>query len=118
MTLYRAATVLLILGLFTVGSIPTAGQAFPGTMHWVAHVSTYALIAFVWGIGWRGMQAISIAAIVTAIGVCHELTEIITHNHDFEYMDAVVNGLGALAGVAILTGLRKFLQKKKAQDNL
>lgn len=37
--LARATAVLLTLGLFTIGSLPTAGHAFPGAMHWAAHLA-------------------------------------------------------------------------------
>jgi len=105
--LFRVTTALLILTLFTVGSLPAAGQAFPGIMHWVAHLSAFALIALSFGLGWPRMQATHIAVIVAAIGVFHELTEIITHSHAFETQDAVINSIGALIGVAILGGFRK-----------
>jgi hypothetical protein len=49
--LARAAAVLLTLGLFTIGSIPAAGLAFPGLMHWIAHLAAYALLAFAYGLG-------------------------------------------------------------------
>ncbi len=107
-TLYRATTVLLILGLFTLGSMPAAGQAFTGTMHWVAHLSTFALIAFVFGLGWQRMQEAHIAAIVASIGCIHELTEIFTHSHGLEINDVVINAIGALIGVTILSGIRKL----------
>lgn len=108
---YRAAAVLLVLGLFTVGSLPTAGQSFPGALHWVAHLVAYGLIAFAVGLGWRNLQATFIVVIVAALGVVHELTEIITHRHGFELGDAVINGFGALCGVAVLAVLRKFGMK-------
>lgn len=108
MTIFRASTVLLILILFTVGSIPAVGEAFPGIMHWVIHLATYALITFSFGIGWQNIHPIHIAAIVTTIGFIHEMTEIITHNHIFEFRDAIVNGIGALIGAAILILLQKL----------
>ena len=100
-TLARAAAVLLTLGLFTVGSIPTAGHAFPGAMHWIAHLAAYALIAFAFGLGWPKHPAALIAAFVAAIGIIHEATEIITHSHVFETEDAFVNAIGVLIGVSI-----------------
>ena len=92
---------LLTLGLFTVGSIPAVGHAFPGAMHWVVHIAAYALIAFAFGLGWPKRPAAHIAVLVAAIGIVHELTEIITHSHAFETEDVIVNVIGALIGVAI-----------------
>ena len=113
MTIFRAATVLLILCLFFLGSIPAVGKAFPGSMHLVIHLAAYALIAFSFCLGWQNMQVMHIAAIVTTIGVIHEMSEVITHSHLFEFKDAIVNGFGALIGVAISKGLQKFRQKEK-----
>jgi len=106
-TLARAAAVLLTLGLFTVGSMPTAGHAFPGAMHWAAHLTAYALIAFSFGHGWSKRPAVQIAAFVAIIGVIHEATEIITHSHVFETEDALVNAIGVLIGVAIQRAIRQ-----------
>ena len=107
--LIRAAAVLLTLGLFTLGSIPTAGHTFPGAMHWVAHLATYALIAFAFCLGWQHRLALHIAALVAVIGVIHEVTEIITHSHGFEIKDVMVNAIGALIGVAIGKKFQKLL---------
>ena len=100
-TLARAVAVLLTIGLFTIGSIPTAGHAFPGSMHWVAHLAAYAVIAFSFSLGWAERPGMYIAAFVAAIGAIHEATEIITHSHVFETNDAIVNAIGALIGIAI-----------------
>lgn len=99
--LARAAAVLLTLGLFTIGSLPSAGQAFPGAMHWAAHLAVYALIAFTFGLGWPQWPAAHVVALAAAIGIIHEITEIITHSHVFETEDVIVNAIGALIGVTI-----------------
>jgi hypothetical protein len=110
-TLARAATVLLTLGLFTVGSVPTAGHAFPGAMHWLAHLAAYALIAFAFGLGWPKRPAALILAFVAAIGAMHETTEILTHSHGFETEDAIVNVIGALIGVAIQRATQRAIAR-------
>lgn len=99
--LARAAALLLTLGLFTVGSIPAAGLAFPGILHWIAHLGAFALIAFAFGLGWPLRSAAYMIAVVTAIGAVHEITEIFTHSHNLETKDIIVNAVGALIGVAI-----------------
>jgi len=106
-TLARTAAALLTLGLFTVGSLPTTGHAFPGAMHWAAHLAAYALIAFAFGLGWPKRPVVQIAVFVAAIGIVHETTEIITHSHLFETEDALVNAVGALIGVAIQRAIRQ-----------
>lgn len=102
---------LLTLGLFTVGSMPAAGHAFPGAMHWVAHLAAYALIAFAFGLGWPKQPAVQIAALVAAIGAIHEATEIITHSHIFEIEDAIVNATGAMIGVAIQRAIQRVIAR-------
>jgi VanZ family protein len=97
----RAAATLLTLGLFTVGSLPAAGQAFPGARHWVAHLAAYALIAFAFGLGWPLRPTAHVVVLVAAIGAIHEITEILTHSHAIETADVIVNGIGVLIGVAI-----------------
>jgi uncharacterized membrane protein (DUF2068 family) len=109
--LARASAVLLTLGLFTVGSIPNAGEAFPGAMHWVTHLAAYALIAFAYGLGWPKRPMAHIAILVAAIGIVHEITEISTHNHAFETEDAMVNAVGALIGVAIQRTMQRAITR-------
>ena len=115
---YRIASLLLLLALFTVGSVPAVGQAFTGPTHWLVHLAAYALIAVTFGLGWQNVRLAFVVAIVFTIGAFHELTEIITHNHGFEFNDAVVNGLGALIGVAVVYLLRNFGQKEKPPSYL
>jgi len=109
--LARAAAVLLTLGLFTIGSIPAAGLAFPGALHWLAHLAAYALLAFAYGLGWPLRPAAHMVALVAAIGAIHEVTEIITHSHAFETADVVVNAIGALIGVAIQRAVQRAVSR-------
>ena len=104
--LFRIATVFFILFLFTVGSFPAASQVFPGTLHFVAHLFTYALIAFLLGMGWQKLQVIIVAAVVASIGCIHEVTEIITHSHGLEMRDVVINAIGAVIGSVALIAVR------------
>ena len=110
MKLFRAATVLLIFSLFTIGSMPATGLAFSGYKHWAVHFVTYALLALFFGLGWQRLKLSYIALIVAAIGFVHELSEIVTHSHALEFNDVVVNASGALTGAAILIVIRKFWQ--------
>ena len=110
MKLFRVATVLLIFSLFTIGSMPATGLAFPGYSHWAVHFSTYALLALFFGLGWQKLKPSYIALIVTAIGFVHELSEIVTHSHALEFNDVIVNASGALTTVVILIVARKFGQ--------
>ncbi len=97
----RVAAYFLTFCLFTVGSLPRIGEAFPGVLHWAAHLATYALIAFAFDLGYARQPAILIALFVAAIGAVHEAVEIRLHHHAFEYKDVMVNAVGALVGVAM-----------------
>jgi hypothetical protein len=103
----RISAILFTLTLFTVGSIPAAGLAFPGVMHYVAHTVAYALIAIAYGMGWPQRSFAQVAAFVAVIGLVHEITEIVTHHHNFETEDVMVNALAALGGVM----LQRFAQR-------
>lgn len=99
---FRVLSALLIILLFTVGNVPAAGQQFPGTAHWVAHVSAYAVIAFTFGLGWNRIPWPYVALIVGVVGFVHELTEIVFHAHPFEALDALVNFVGGAMGAGLL----------------
>ncbi len=107
----RVAAMLLTLGLFTVGSLPAAGQAFPGAGHSVAHLAAYALIAFAFGLGWPLKPTAHVVALVATIGAIHEVTEIFTHSHSVETGDIIINGIGALIGVALQRAMQRWTPK-------
>ena len=111
MNLYRTITILLIAILFTVGSFPAAGLAFPGSAHWIAHLTAYTLISLFFGLGWPDSRAVLIALMVAGIGLFHELSEIVTHSHGFETNDVFINTSGALIGILILSIIRGFRLK-------
>jgi glycopeptide antibiotics resistance protein len=61
--------------------------------------------------GLQKMPVAFTAVSVAAIGIIHEVTEIITHSHNFEFYDAVVNTLGAVIGMMILVLVRKWVRE-------
>lgn len=97
----RALAIALTVFLFVAGSIPAAGQAFPGVMHWIAHLAAYALIALAYALGWQKQPALLVAGFVAALGAIHEYSEIFTHGHALEIADILVNAIGAGLGVAL-----------------
>jgi hypothetical protein len=110
--LFRMATLLFVFCLFTIGSLPATGLAFPGKMHFVVHLSVYAMIAFSLGTGWPKLNSAVVAIIVAGIGCFHEFTEIATHHHLFEATDVIINAIGATLGVVILILLRKINRRE------
>ena len=97
----RALAIALTVFLFVAGSFPAAGQGFPGVTHWIAHLASYAVIAFAYGLGWQKQPAILVAGFVAALGAIHEYSEIVTHDHALEIADVLVNSIGAAIGVEL-----------------
>lgn len=110
--LYKSLSVLLVIFLFSAGNTPAASNLFPGIYHWLAHLTVYAFIGFTVGMGWRELAWGYIAAVVSAIGVLHEMTEIIFHGHSFEKGDALINMMGAVMGATAVIALRKITFQK------
>jgi len=79
---------------------PCGRRAFSGTMHWIAHLAAYALIAFAFSLGWPLRPAAYMVALVATIGAIHELTEIVTTATSGNRRRHRQH-LGALIGVAI-----------------
>ena len=95
---YLLCALALTVGLFLIGGRPGAGAVFKGHMHWIAHFLTYAVIAVSYAKGLPRVAVIWIACLVAGIGGLHELYEISSHSHGFEFNDFLVNSLGAFAG--------------------
>lgn len=95
------SAVILTLGLFVIGGRPEAGQVFQGIYHWLAHLGAYGLIAVAYCLALPRLAWPFIAAMVAGIGAVHEFYEITAHSHDYEYLDALVNGIGATIGALI-----------------
>jgi uncharacterized membrane protein YccC len=96
--LARILAIALTIALFVVGGRPEAGAVFSGAAHTVAHVLVYGAIAFFYARGFARWPVIAVALLVSAIGCAHEFYEISAHGHTFEFVDAGVNAVGALAG--------------------
>jgi hypothetical protein len=50
--LFRSAAIFIVFVLFIIGSVPAAGEAFPGHLHYIAHFSVYVLLTICLGLGW------------------------------------------------------------------
>jgi uncharacterized membrane protein (DUF2068 family) len=97
----RVLAYILVIILFTAGSVPAVGEAFPGNLHWIAHLCAYSLIAASIGLGWPTRSMLFVAAVAGLIGLIHEITEIATHHHMLEWPDVMINSLGGLIGVVL-----------------
>lgn len=101
------AAILMTIGLFVIGGHPQAGLIFTGNYHWLAHFLAYAAIALVYCLAMPGQTWLLPGLIVAGIGAAHEFYEITAHSHDYEYPDALVNGIGAFAGAAFGAFLKR-----------
>ena len=68
--------------------------------HYAAHFAAFATYAVVWSLGLPRVRPVVLACAVIAFGFLHEAYEIQGHSHGFELDDAIVDALGAIAGLA------------------
>ena len=69
--------------------------------HYLAHFAAFAVLAFAWRRGLRGVPAWLVLLAVVAFGFAQEAIEVAGHAHPFELADALVDAAGALVGVVI-----------------
>jgi hypothetical protein len=98
---YLSCALALTVALFLIGGQPGAGNAFEGGWHWIAHIATYAVIAASYASGFPRVPVLLIGGWVAAIGGLHEVYEIGSHGHDFEFDDFLVNAMASFGGSAL-----------------
>ncbi|HVC11109.1 MAG TPA: hypothetical protein VNE59_05705 [Burkholderiales bacterium] len=99
---FLAAGIALTLGLLWASVVPAARKVFAyGDLHYAAHFAAFAVLAFAWRRGLRGVPAWIVLLAVVAFGFGQEAIEIAGHAHPFELADALVDAAGALVGVVI-----------------
>ncbi|MES2356347.1 MAG: hypothetical protein V4568_18490 [Pseudomonadota bacterium] len=98
---YLSCALALTAALFLVGGQQWAGTVFKGQTHWIAHFVAYAFIAIMYVKGLPRATVLLIGCLVTGIGGLHEVYEITSHGHPFEFNDFLVNSLGAFTGALL-----------------
>ena len=98
---YLSCALALTVVLFFIGGQAGAGSVFEGVRHWIAHIVTYAVIAASYARGLPGVRGLLIGGLVAAMGGLHEVYEISSHGHDFEFDDFLVNSLASFGGSAL-----------------
>jgi hypothetical protein len=68
-------------------------------MHDLAHLASFAVLAIVWSFAYPRLPLLLVVLPVAALGFVQEAIEIVGHGHPFEFSDAIVDALGAVAGV-------------------
>ena len=96
---FLAGAIALTIVLLWAGIVPAAGQALRGGSHWLAHFVSFAILAFAWRCGLPRIPAFIVMLAVIAFGFAHEAIEVVGHAHAYELGDAVVDAIGAIAGI-------------------
>lgn len=97
---FIATGIAMAIGLFIVGAEPRMGLLLPGAWHYPGHFVAFAFFGAVWRLGLPRTAAFQIAVGAIAFGFLHEAYEMSGHVHGFEFIDAVVDGIGAVVGVS------------------
>jgi hypothetical protein len=100
-----------IIGVFLVwaASQPAVGKIAAPHWHYAAHFAAFALLAAMSALGMPRVPLLALTASIVLFGFLHELYEIVGHAHGFELRDAVVDGIGAVAGAHAARWLRRRL---------
>jgi VanZ family protein len=111
-TLWRVLAVLAI-ALIWIGSLWPADELramdLPRINDKLGHFLAYMMIALLLALGWRKAPLWLPWLIATVSGGLAELAQgYMTATRSMELLDLVANTLGALAGVILFAGLRKF----------
>lgn len=109
---FFAIAILMTIALFVVGGHPSASYVFQGNWHWIAHFSTYAIMAGLYRSGLPKHSTIMATLVVVSIGGLHEFYEIWSHGHPFELEDFLVNGAGAAFGALFMRTVMRLLASK------
>ena len=91
------AIVLTIILLWA--SVAPSGGEFVARHHRSAHLISYAILGVAWRVALMRISGWLVALFVIAFGFLQEGIEIVGHSHPFEVSDALINALGAIAGV-------------------
>lgn len=89
-------------------SMVPVGASIPH--HHLTHLVTFGLFAMAWSFALPRVPAVLIAVTILAFGFAQEALEIVGHAHGFELSDAIVDGVGAVAGVAFSRLLKDALR--------
>jgi hypothetical protein len=88
----------LTIILLWASVVPFAGE-FAAKHHRSAHLIAYAILALAWRGALARLPAWVVALSVIGFGFLQEGIEVFGHFHHYELNDALVDGIGATAGV-------------------
>ena len=95
----RAGFLASLLAVIVLSLLPQADIPELGISDKLEHFATYAGLAFLGGIGFsRGRWPVVLPLLLIALGVALEYLQHLAPGRATELVDALANGLGALAG--------------------
>jgi hypothetical protein len=113
--LHRISAVCAIVLTFILlwASVFPSGGEIVARHHRGAHLISYAMLAFAWRVALARLAWWLVALFVIAFGFMQEGIEVFGHFHPFEVNDALVNALGAIAGVGFAQLGMNWLSRNK-----
>jgi VanZ family protein len=95
---FLASAIASTIVLLWAGVTPSAGEAIGARHHGIAHLISYAVLAFAWRGALAQIPVSIIALLVIGFGFMQEGIEVFGHAHPYEIGDALIDALGAIVG--------------------
>jgi VanZ family protein len=83
--------------------MPSAGRTFSGEWHWSAHVFAFVILAIAWRGALPRVPALVVTLAVIGFGFVQEAIEMVGHAHAFEWRDAIVDTMGVIIGMLLVS---------------
>lgn len=106
--------VAMVIWLIWVALSPVQTVVLEGPYrHYIAHCSVFVVLAIAWTCGLPRVRSVVLAIAVIVFAFVHETIEIFGHMHAFELYDAIVDSIGAVAGVACARAVQKLIYREQ-----
>jgi hypothetical protein len=106
--IFLAGAVALTVVLLWASISPRASEVAAVGPHWLPHLASFGALAFAWAMGVPRAPTLIVALAVIAFGFAHEAIEIVGHAHGYELRDAIVDGIGGVAGALLARVVRAW----------
>ena len=107
-----AASIIIGVFLMWTASQPAVGKIDAAHWHYAVHFIAFAFLAAMAVLGMPSIPFVAVMVSTVVFGFLHELYEIVGHAHGFELSDALVDGVGAVAGAHIGRRLRWYFDRR------
>ena len=95
-----AVAITMTLVVLWASVAPAASRIPPSGTHHLGHLVSFGVLAMAWSFAYARAPWVLVLCLVAAFGFMQEAIEIVGHGHAFEVSDAIVDAMGAVAGVA------------------